>query len=62
MLFIYLHIESVKLIKLNAADTDKNTILDQTLLIKKGTWDIASNIKAVCDIRAHIGFPKASIT
>ena len=40
MLFTHLYIESGKIIELNATDTDKSTILDQTLLIKRSTWVI----------------------
>ena len=45
MLCMQLYIESSKLIKLSAVVTDKSTRLDQILLTKKLTWDIAGRLR-----------------
>ena len=44
MLFTHLYVESGKLMKPNAVGIDKNTKLDQTLLMKKSTWVISGRL------------------
>ena len=66
---MHFYVESGKLVKLNTADIDKSTKLDQTLLMKKvnlGHIRMTSvhslEHTQIRSIRAHIGLSKASIS
>ena len=65
MLFIHHYISSGKLIRLNTANFDRSTILDQILLMKQSYGNTSDHsfdhIILIRDIRAHIELSKSSM-